>query len=156
VAFNILVWTGVIVAIGHNWDELCVAVGRNRLFMQSTFLGAFVNLVVCAATVSRMGTRGAALGNMVAEIAAHVFLLFSFGWDLGLSVLRSAARPVIAGAGAYGILFLTRASGPALSALFTGLSYLGLLFAVGAVTMHDLTRLRSYLPMPGCPADSVS
>jgi O-antigen/teichoic acid export membrane protein len=155
-AFNILVWTGVIVAIGHNWDELCVAARRNRLFMQSTFLGAFVNLAVCAATVSRIGTRGAALGNMMAEIAAHVFLLISFGWDLGLSVLRVAARPALAGAGAYGISFLIRPSGPAFSAALTGLSYLGLLFLVGGITMRDLNRLRSLIPLLRCAPGSLS
>lgn len=39
-AFNILVWTGVIIAVGHNWDELCVAARKNRMLLQSTLLGA--------------------------------------------------------------------------------------------------------------------
>jgi O-antigen/teichoic acid export membrane protein len=155
-AFDILIWTGVLVAICHNWDELCVASRRNRLLVQSTFLGAFVNLAVCALTVSNLGIRGAALGNMMAEVTAHAFLLIAFGWQLGLSVLREALKPVAAGAGAYGVLFATRSSGVPLSPVLTGLSYLALLFLVGGITMSDLSRLRSLLSVrPVVPSSAA-
>jgi O-antigen/teichoic acid export membrane protein len=144
-AFNILVWAGVIIAICHNWDELCVASRRNRLLVQSTFLGAFVNLAICALTVRSLGIRGAALGNLLAEVAAHALLLVSFGWHLGLSVLREALKPVAAGAGAYGILFATRSTGVPLCPILTTLSYVALLFVIGGVTRNDLSRLRSLL-----------
>ena len=145
-AFDLLVWTGVVIAIGYNWSELCVAARRNRLLLQSTCLGAVVNLAVCAATVTRMGIRGAALGNLLAEVAVHVLVLSSFGWHLGFSVLREAVRPLVAGAGAYGISFVTRASGPPLCAAFTISSYVVLLFLIGAITVRDLSRLRNLIP----------
>ncbi len=144
-AFDILIWTGVLIAICHNWDELCVASRRNRLLVQSTFLGAFVNLAICALTVSSLGIRGAAFGNLMAEVTAHAFLLASFGWQMGLSVLREALKPIAAGAGAYGVLFATRSSGVPLSPILTGLSYVALLFLVGGITVRDLNKLRSLL-----------
>jgi len=146
-AFELLVWTGVVIAIGHNWGELCVACRKNRLLMQSTFLGAFVNLAVCALTVSRMGIRGAALSNLMAEVSVHAFLALSFGWDLGLSVLRSALKPILAGAGSYGVALATRSSGLLLCATLTALSYLALLFAIGGLTIRDVNRLRALIPM---------
>jgi O-antigen/teichoic acid export membrane protein len=155
-AFNILIWTGVIIAIGHNWGELCIAAKRNRTLMQSTFLGAVVNLIVCAATVSHMGIRGAALSNLLAEIAVHVYLVFSFGWHMGLSVLRSAMKPVLAGAGAYATSIATRLSGPPLCATLTAISFLGLLFLIGGLTTRDLTRLRSLIPVRRWVAESPS
>lgn len=145
-AFNILVWTGVVIAIGHNWDELCVAARRNRMLLVATLLGAVVNLAVCGLTVSRIGIRGAALGNMMAEIAAHVYLLYSFGWQMGLSILREAVKPAVAGAAAYGVMFATRNSGPPLCPVLTALSFGGVLLLIGGVTASDLSRIRALIP----------
>lgn len=155
-AFNILVWTGVVIAIGHNWSELCVAARRNRLLVQSTLLGGVVNLVVCLGTVSQMGIRGAALGNLLAEVAVHAYVLACFGWHLGLSVLREAVRPLIAGAGAYCISIASRASGPPLCAVFTFTSYAVLLILIGGITAGDLSRLRNLIPArPLAPESSL-
>lgn len=155
-AFDLLIWTGVVVAIGHNWSELCVAARRNRLLVQSTFMGAIVNLAVCALAVSRIGIRGAALGNLVAEVVAHAFIIASFGWHMGLSVLREAIRPVAAGAGAYGVMFVTRSSGLPLCPFATASSYLALLFMVGGITAHDLNRLRAFIPFRRSALDTPS
>ncbi|MGA9669476.1 MAG: flippase [Terracidiphilus sp.] len=155
-AFNILVWTGVVIAVGHNWDELCVAARRNRMLLQSTLLGAFVNLVVCVITVSRIGIRGAALGNLMAEVAAHAYLLISFGWPMGLSVLREAIKPVVAGAAAYGVMFATRNSSLPVCPILTIVAYAGILLAIGGVTAGDLNRVRALMPsrklLPGSVA----
>jgi len=145
-AFEILVWTGVIIAIGTNWGQLCIAAKRNRLLVQSTFLGAFVNLAVCGATVSHLGVQGAALSNLVAEIAVTTLLIGSLGWHMGPSVLRFAMKPVIAGACAYAVSFATRWSGPAACSVLTALSYVGLLVMIGGLTVRDLSRLRALLP----------
>jgi polysaccharide transporter, PST family len=155
-AFDILILTGVVIAIGHNWSELCVAARRNRLLLQSTFLGAVINLAICAATVSRMGVQGAALGNLVAETVSHAFIIVSFGWQMGLSVLREAVRPLAAGAGAFGVLLLTRSNWPILCLTLTALSYLGFLFAIGGVTKGDLSRLRSLMPVRRLAPDSAA
>jgi PST family polysaccharide transporter len=155
-AFNILIWTGVIVAIGHNWGELCIASRRNRLLMGATFLGVFVNFAVCAATISRMGIRGAALGNLMAEIVSHVFLIASFDRYMGVTVLRGALKPVLAGAGAYAISFATRGSSPFIRAALTGGAFLLLLVLTGALTKLDVNRLRALLPMRRNVAESLS
>jgi PST family polysaccharide transporter len=144
-AFQLLVWTGVVIAIGHNWGQLCIASKKNRLLMQATFLGAFVNLAVCALTVTHMGIRGAALSNLLAEIAVHALLIGSFGWHMGLSVLRGAVKPAFAGAGAYGISLATRWSSPPLCAAVSALAYLALLLLVGGLTANDMNRLRSLI-----------
>jgi O-antigen/teichoic acid export membrane protein len=145
-AFEIMIWTGVVLAIGHNWAELAIATKRNRLLIQSTFLGAFVNLAVCAATVSQMGIRGAALGNFLAEIAVHLFLLSSFGWHMGFQLLRRAVKPVFAGTGAYGVSLLTSGKTPLLCASLTALSFVALLFLIGGISVRDLKRLRGIIP----------
>jgi O-antigen/teichoic acid export membrane protein len=155
-AFNILVWTGVIVAIGHNWDQLCVAARRNRILLKSTLLGALVNFAVCALTVSHLGIRGAALGNMMAEVTAHAYLLYSFGWQMGLSILREAIKPAIAGVGAYGVMFATRNSGFILCPVLTALSFAAILLAIGGITLKDLNRVRALFPSRRFLPDSVS
>lgn len=155
-AFNILVWTGVIIAIGHNWDELCVAARRNRTLLQSTLLGAFANLVVCGLAVSHLGIRGAALGNLAAEVTAHAYLFYSFDWQIGLSVLREAIKPAIAGVGAYGVMFATRASGSPLCPTLTALSFCGILFATGGITASDLSKIRALIPSRKMLPESVS
>ncbi len=145
-AFEIMIWTGVILAIGHNWAELAIAAKKNRLLLQSTFLGAFVNLAVCAATVSRMGIRGAALSNLLAEIAVQVILICSFGWHMGLHLLQRAVKPALAGAGAYAVSHLTTWSTPFLSAAVSGLAFVMLLVFIGGITTQDLKRLRDLIP----------
>jgi len=145
-AFEIMIWTGVVIAVGHNWGELAIAAKKNRLLMQATFLGAFVNLAFCAATVSRMGIQGAALSNLLAEIAVHVLLICSFGWDMGIKALLDAAKPVLAGTGAYAISLATRWSAPPVCATLSALSFLVLLFLVGGITAGDLKRLRGMIP----------
>ncbi len=155
-AFNILIWTGVICAIGHNWSELCIASKKNRLLMKATFLGVFVNFAVCAATISHMGIRGAALGSMMAEATSRILIIASFDRYMGLSVLRGALKPVIAGAGAYAISFATKGSGPFLCASLTAVSFLTLLFLIGGLTAHDVSRLRTLLPARRCPAELPS
>jgi PST family polysaccharide transporter len=155
-AFNILVWTGVIIALGHNWDELCVAARRNRMLLQSTLLGAFANLVVCGLTVTHIGIRGAALGNLMAEVTAHVYLLYSFGWQMGLSVLREAIRPVAAGAAGYGVMLLTRNSGVLLCPMLTASSYAAILLMIGGITASDLNRVRSMMPSRRFAPESLS
>jgi O-antigen/teichoic acid export membrane protein len=146
-AFEIMIWTGVVIAIGHNWGELAVAGKKNRLLVQSTFLGAVVNLAVCAATVSRMGIRGAALGNLLAEVAVHVMLIGSFGWSLGFKLLQYASKPALAGTAAYAVSLLTRSIGPPVCATVTVLSFLALLFFIREITAGDLKRLQALLPM---------
>jgi len=155
-AFDILIWTGVVIAIGHNWGELCVAAKRNRLLMQATCLGACVNLVVCTVTVSRMGIRGAAFSNLLAEIALHIFLVVSFGSHMGWSVLRNALRPLGAGAVAYLVMLMTRTSGISLCPIFTALSYLVVLIMIGGVTAHDLNKLRAMMPVRRFVPDSAT
>jgi PST family polysaccharide transporter len=145
-AFEILIWTGVIIAIGHNWGELAVAAKKNRLLIQATFFGAFVNLAVCAATVSRMGIRGAAVSNLFAEIAVHVVLLSSFGWHMGFQLLQRAAKPALAGAGAYAVSLVTSWNTPFLSAAISVLSFIVLLFFIGGIKVQDLKRLRDLIP----------
>jgi PST family polysaccharide transporter len=145
-AFEIMIWTGVIIAIGHNWGQLAIAAKKNRLLIQATFLGAFVNLAICAATVSRMGIRGAALSNLLAEIAVCSALACSFGLNMGLKPLQGATRPVLAGAGAYAISLATRWSPPLVCATVSALSFLVLLFFVGGITAEDVRRLRDMIP----------
>jgi polysaccharide transporter, PST family len=154
--FNILVFTGVILTIGHNWAELCIAAKRNRLLMQSTFLGAVLNLAVCASTVSAMGGRGAALGNLVAEAASKTVLIFAFGWHLGISVLWEAARPLAAGAAAYAVMIATRSSGILLCPFLTLLSYLSLLLLIGGVKLRDFYKLRSLIAINPIVPDSAA
>ncbi len=145
-AFEIMIWTGVIIAIGANWGYFAIAAKKNRLYLQSTFAGAFVNLAVCAATASRMGIRGASLSNLLAEVAVHAVLLTSFGWHMGFQLLQRAAKPVLAGAGAYAVSFMTGGSFPLLRAALTEVSYVALLFLIGGITMVDLKRLRDLIP----------
>jgi O-antigen/teichoic acid export membrane protein len=145
-AFAIMIWTGVIIAIGHNWGELAIAAKKNRLLLRSTFVGAFVNLAVCAVTVSRLGIRGAALSNLLAEIAVHVVLLSSFGWHIGFQLLQRAVKPVLAGAGAYAISLATPGAAPLLSAVLTLFSFVVLLFLIRGITVVDLKRFRDLIP----------
>jgi O-antigen/teichoic acid export membrane protein len=145
-AFEIMVWTGIVIAIGHNWGELAVASKKNRLLVQSTFFGAIVNLAVCAATVSRMGIRGAALSNLLAEIAVHCVLISSFGWHMGFKLLQSATKPACAGVGAYAVSLATRWSAPPVCAILSALSFLAILLLMGEIGSHDLKRLRALLP----------
>lgn len=154
--FNILVFTGVILTIGHNWTELCIASKRNRLLMLSTVLGVVLNLAVCVATVSSMGGRGAALGNLAAEIASKVFLILAFGWHLGISVLREALRPLAAGAVAYGVMLGTRSSGVLFCPVLTLLSYMALLLLIGGVKLQDFRRMRSLIPSGRIVPDSAA
>jgi O-antigen/teichoic acid export membrane protein len=155
-AFDIFLWTGVVIAVGHNWDELCVAARRNRMLLQSTLLGACANLAVCCLTVGHMGIRGAALGNLAAEVSAHVFLLLSFGWQLGVSVLREAIKPAVAGAGAYGVMLATRMSGPPVCPVLTALSFGGILLAIGGITSSDIDKVRGLIPFRKIMSQSVS
>jgi len=145
-AFELMIWTGVVIAIGHNWGELAIAAKKNRLLLQSTFVGAFVNLAVCGATVSSMGIRGAALSNLLGEIAVHVVLLSSFGWQMGFQLLQRAAKPALAGAGAYAVSFATPGSTPLLSAALTATAFAVLLFLTGGITAEDLRRFCDLLP----------
>lgn len=124
--------------------------------MQSTFLGAVVNLTVCMVTVSHMGIRGAALSNLLAELAVHIYLVVSFEWHVGLSVLRDAIRPVLAGSGAYAISIAMRASGPLFCAALTAASFLGLLLLIGGLTTRDLNRLRALIPVRRWVAETPS
>jgi O-antigen/teichoic acid export membrane protein len=145
-AFEIMVWTGAVIAIGHNWGEMAIAAKKNRLLVESTFVGAAVNLAVCGATVSRMGIRGAALSNFLAEIAVHAFLISSFGWHTGFKLLQNAAKPILAGAAAYGISLGTRWSAPPVCATVSALSFVLLLLLIGGITAKDMNRLHALLP----------
>jgi PST family polysaccharide transporter len=146
-AFEVIIWAGVLVAVCHNWGQLAIAAKKTGLLLQSTLIGAIVNLAVCAATVSRLGIRGAALSNLLAEIAVCSVLVCSFGWDMGLRPLQGAAKPLLAGAGAYAVSLATRSCGPPVCATLTALSFLVLLFLVGEITAHDLKRLHALLPV---------
>ncbi len=145
-AFEIMIWTGVVMAIGQNWGHLAVAAKKNRLLVQCTFVGAVVNLAVCGASVSRMGIRGAALGNLLAETAVHLVLIWSFGWAMGFKLLQDAAKPILAGSAAYAVSLCTRWSGPPVCATLSLLSFLLLLFLIGEITAKDLRRLQALLP----------
>jgi len=155
-AFEIMIWTGVVMAIGHNWGELAVAARKNRLLLQSTFVGASVNLAVCVMTVSRMGIRGAALSNLTAEIAVHVVLISSFGWQMGFRLLESVLKPILAGAGAYAMSFTFSGASPLLGGLLTAGSFVALLFLLGEVSIQDLRRLREFLPQGKTAAEACS
>ena len=141
-AFEIMIWTGVVSAIGQNWSELCVAAKRNSILILSNFLGAIVNVTVCLATVSRMGIRGAALSNLLAAMSVTGFLICAFGREMGFKNLKGAARPALAGVGAYLVSLATRWSAPPVSATLSCLSFVALLLLTGAVTKEDLRRVR--------------
>jgi O-antigen/teichoic acid export membrane protein len=141
-AFEIVIWTEVATAIGQNWSELCVAAKRNSSLILSNCLGALVNVTVCLISVSRMGIRGAALGNLLAATSVTAVLICSFSGDLGFRILQGAMKPALAGAGAYLVSLATRWSAPPVCATLSVLSFVVLLLLTGAVTMMDLKRLR--------------
>jgi PST family polysaccharide transporter len=141
-AFEIMIWTQAISAIGQNWSNLCVAAKRNGSLIRSNSLGAIVNVMVCLATVSRMGIRGAALSNLLAATSVTCFLICSFGRDMGFNILQGAARPALAGAGAYLVSLATRWTAPPVCATLSVFSFVILLLLTGAVTAVDLKRLR--------------
>jgi PST family polysaccharide transporter len=145
-AFEIMIWTGVIMAMGQNWSQLCIAAKRNRILLGSNLLGAIVNIAFCIATVHRMGIEGAALSNLLASITVAGVLIWSFGWQMGFKTLQSAAKPALAGAGAYAVSLATRWSAPPVCALLSILSFLAILFMIGGISSHDLKRLRALLP----------
>jgi PST family polysaccharide transporter len=155
-AFEIMIWTGIVFAIGHNWGELAIAARRNRLLVQSTFLGACVSLICCAATVSRMGIRGAALSSLLGEIAVHLFRIRSFGWDLGFKLLQGAVKPAVAGAVAYGVSLATRWTAPPICAAASVFSFLGLLFLIGEIGRPELKKLLDLMPFRRVASDPPS
>ncbi|MGO9336315.1 MAG: flippase [Terracidiphilus sp.] len=147
-AFEILIWTGVIIAIGHNWVELTVAAKKNNLLVQSAFLGALVNLVVCTATVHRMGIRGAAVSNLLAEIAVPAYLIVALRKQVELRVLQAVTKPALAGAAAYGVFLATRWSAPVVCLALTTFSYVGILILTGGIGLLDLKRLHGLISLP--------
>lgn len=150
-AFEIMIWTAVVMAIGQNWSQLCIAAKRNRILVVANFLGAIVNVAICIPAASMMGIRGAALSNLLASITVTVALISAFGGPLGYKLLRSTAKPVLAGVGAYAISVATRWTSPPVSAVVSAFSYLAILLVLGEIGLRDLNRLRAMLftrPLP--------
>jgi hypothetical protein len=75
---------------------------------------------------------------------------------MGLSVLREAIRPAVAGAGAFGVMFATRNIGLPICPMLTASSYAAFLLMIGGITANDLKRLHAIVSPRRLNPNSVS
>jgi O-antigen/teichoic acid export membrane protein len=76
IAFSILIWAGVFVALGlanHRW---LIAENYTKVSMTNTSLGALTNLTLNLLLIPRLGIIGAAIATVVAQLCtSYLFLL---------------------------------------------------------------------------------
>jgi O-antigen/teichoic acid export membrane protein len=98
--FVLLTGVALIVAVSVNFGNTMVAIGRERVFVVGTAIGAAVSVVTNFALIPILGAPGAAIGSIVAELCVLLYMLRRFQnsvaavhWplaDLGIAVVITA------------------------------------------------------------------
>jgi O-antigen/teichoic acid export membrane protein len=153
---GVMLASAAVVAVGHNWAQVAIAAHRERLLLNSTLLGGLVNILACALLVRSRGALGAAMGNLLAEIAVHIALFLPWPTEFRGRAMSPALGPAASCALA---LVLSRVVDPSGGVRAAGLSIVAYgvaLFLFGSLTRNDLQTARSALAsLIARPAEGV-
>lgn len=144
-ALEVMLLSGAVVAVTHNWAQLAVAARRERLILVATALGGVANLVVCGMLVGRIGGFGAAIGTLVAEVVVGAVLILAWPPEFGLRALRPAAMPTAIAVVSWVLGMQFAARGRLAASCATAVLYGAGLVLTGTVGFRDWERVRTAL-----------
>jgi O-antigen/teichoic acid export membrane protein len=144
-ALAVMLCSGAIVAVTHNWGQLAIAAHREKLILQATSIGGVANLIVCGVLVGRLGSFGAAIGTLVAEVVVGAVLTLAWPRELGLHALRAAAMPAAVAVASLLLGMQFAAWGRVAASCAVAALYVAGLAVTGAVGPRDLERVRAAL-----------
>lgn len=147
-AFAVMLFSGTLAAIAHNWAQLAIAAHREKLIMRATLSGGIANLIVCCILVGRFASLGAAIGNLIGELVVACVLILSWPVEAGLRALKPAAAPAALAALALLAGSQVTGWGSLANPCVTGAVYAAGLVMTGTVGARDLRRLRAALQKP--------
>ncbi len=96
VAFIILAWTKVIVALNISLGNPLLAWGKQVKYMKIVTVGAVTNLIANLILIPRWGIEGAAFATFLAEFAVFVGVFNEFQKKIPSTILKLSIKPLIA------------------------------------------------------------
>jgi O-antigen/teichoic acid export membrane protein len=144
-ALAVMLFSGAVVAVTHNWGQLAIAAHRERLVLRATAIGGVANLIVCGVLVGRFGSFGAAIGTLVAEVVVGAVLILAWPREFGLQALRAAAMPAAVAVVSFLLGTQFAAWGRVAACCAVAIIYAAGLVVTRTVGLRDLERVRAAL-----------
>ncbi len=159
----VLIWYGVITMVGNVFAQVMMIRNQQTRLLFLRAGGLVFNIVLLLILLPRLGTPGAAVSSVVAELVMVLVLMRQ--WDTDGRWLRGLlprlSRLLLAAAGMAAVILALRPSEMAtadpqaalrlgLALLGGGLIYVGLVLGAGAIAPNDRAFIRQVLvSMPG-------
>jgi O-antigen/teichoic acid export membrane protein len=141
---RIIIWTSVLTALTNVLGQVLWASLREKVTLRIVIVDGVVGLVFGAILIGPFGLVGAAVAAVLTKIVDYIQHYVSVSRVLpGIRITRLAWKPAVASAGMGVYLALVKDQDLIVTILFSGLLYLGLLFALAAWSSGGLRRLKA-------------
>ncbi|OGC10079.1 hypothetical protein A3F86_03330 [candidate division WOR-1 bacterium RIFCSPLOWO2_12_FULL_45_9] len=144
VAFQILIWSVIIIYFNTTYSRGLVACNREKWFLLGTTIPAIFNIAANYLLIPRFGISGAAFTTVLSEMLGFAIMFAGFGKITHVPFLEYCYKPLIASVGM--MIFLLWGLGRDLN-LFVLIGngiifYTGFLFLIRGITLDDFGKFK--------------
>lgn len=96
IAFQILIWSVVIISIRCTYEQSFLACNEERRYMWGVMLGAGANIGLNMILIPYFGLKGAAIATVISELVFSLYMLAYFRILKRMEIIKYPLKPIIA------------------------------------------------------------
>lgn len=149
IAFQILIWTVVVIAIRCTYEQSFLACDRGKRYLSGVIIGAGTNVILNLIFIPYFGLKGAAIATVISEIVFSLYMFYYFDLVSRRKILGFLLKPFIAASFMGVALYYLKDSNLLLSILIGVITYSAAIFLLKGVTWAEVKKLREIIMQKG-------
>jgi len=149
IAFQILIWSVVIICIRCIYEHSFLACNLEKRFMWGVGLGAVTNIGLNIILIPYFGLKGAAVATVISEFVFSAYMLSYFKLMSRIQIMSYPLKPLIAAALMGLVVYYARNLNLALSISMGILTYSIFIILLKGITFQEMARLKEEILAKG-------
>jgi len=145
IAFQILIWSVVIIGIRSIYEHSFLACNLEKRFMWGVGLGTLTNIGLNIILIPYFGLKGAAVATVISEFVFSAYMLSYFTLMKRTQILSYILKPLLAAALMGLVVYYARNWNLGLSISMGILTYSALIIFFKGVTFEEMVRLKDQI-----------
>ncbi len=149
IAFQILIWTVVVIAIRCTYEQSFLACDRGKRYLWGVMIGAGTNIVLNLFFIPYFGLKGAAVATVISEIVFSLYMFYYFDLVSRTKILGFLLKPFLAASFMGLVLYYLKDVNLLLSILIGVITYSAAIFLLKGVTWAEVKELKAQIVQKG-------
>jgi len=142
IAFQILIWTVVIISIRCSYEQSFLACDREKRYLLGVIVGATTNIILNSILIPYFSLKGAAIATVVSEFVFSLYMFFYFQIVSRIKMVKYLLKPFLAASFMGFLLYYLKNLNLLLSILIGITIYLIAILLLKGITREELRQLR--------------